>query len=103
VAVIEELGSDTHAIFTIDAPPVDSDELRAREQEEDELTLVGDSAVFNARVDPRSSARPGATLRLAVDPARFHFFDGETGANLLREAPKAASGERAARPAASPG
>ena len=90
VAVIEELGSDTHAIFAIDAPQVDSDELHAREQEEDELTLVGDSAVFNARVDPRSSARPGQSLRLAVDPARFHFFDGETGANLLREAPKAA-------------
>jgi multiple sugar transport system ATP-binding protein len=90
VAVIEELGSDTHAIFAIDAPPVDSDELRAREQEEDELTLGGDRAVFNARVDPRSSARPGQSLRLAVDPARFHFFDGETGANLLREAPRAA-------------
>jgi multiple sugar transport system ATP-binding protein len=90
VAVIEELGSDTHAIFAVDAPPVDSDELRAREQEEDELSLGGDRAVFNARVDARSSAAPGAQLRLAVDPARFHFFDGATGANLLREVPEAA-------------
>jgi multiple sugar transport system ATP-binding protein len=82
VAVIEELGSDTHAIFAVDAPPVDSDELRAREQEEDELTLGGDRAVFNARVDARSAAAPGEALRLAVDPARFHFFDPTNGANL---------------------
>jgi multiple sugar transport system ATP-binding protein len=83
VAVIEELGSDTHAIFTVDAPPVDSEELGAREQEEKELTLGGGKAVFNARVDARSAAAPGAPLRLAVDPARFHFFDPDTGANLV--------------------
>ena len=82
VAVIEELGSDTHVIFPLDAPPVDSETLLVREQQEEELTLGGDRAVFNARVDARSAAVPGETLRLTVDPARFHFFDPETGANL---------------------
>jgi multiple sugar transport system ATP-binding protein len=82
VAVIEELGSDTHVIFPVDAPPVDSETLLVREQEEKELTLGGDRAVFNARVDARSAARQGKQLRLTVDPARFHFFDPETGANL---------------------
>jgi len=82
VAVIEELGSDTHVIFPIDAPPVDSDKLLVREDKEEELIIGGDRAVFNARVDARSAAAPGGRLRLSVDPARFHFFDPETGANL---------------------
>ena len=82
VAVTEELGSDTHVIFPVDAPPVDSETLLVAEQQEEELTLGGDRAVFNARVDARSPAEPGGALRLAVDPARFHFFDAETGANL---------------------
>jgi multiple sugar transport system ATP-binding protein len=82
VAVIEELGSDTHVIFPVDAPPVDSEALQVQEQREEEVILGGDRAVFNARVDARSAAAPGERLRLAVDPARFHFFDPETGDNL---------------------
>jgi multiple sugar transport system ATP-binding protein len=84
VAVIEELGSDTHAIFPVDAPPVDSDELRVLEEREEELTLGGDRAVFNARVDARTGAAPGRLVQLAVDPARFQFFDRETGESLSR-------------------
>jgi multiple sugar transport system ATP-binding protein len=99
VAVLEELGSDTHAIFLLDAPRVDSDELRAREQEEAELVVAGDRALFNARVDPRTDAAAGRPLRLAVDPARFHFFDPESGANLASgparaEAPQAQAAAR---------
>ena len=99
VAVLEELGSDTHAIFLLDAPRVDSDELRAREQEEAELVVAGDRALFNARVDARTDAAAGRPLRLAVDPARFHFFDPESGANLASgpvsaEAPEAEAAAR---------
>jgi hypothetical protein len=35
--------------------------------------------VFCARVDARTSARGGSTMRLSVDPARFHFFDPTSG------------------------
>ena len=46
--------------------------------------LVTDrGALLNARVDPRTSARVGGSLRLAVDPTRFHFFDHGSGASLL--------------------
>ena len=45
-AVVEELGSETHAIFPIDAPSVDSEEIRATTDE-------GDSSVA-ARVDRRA-------------------------------------------------
>jgi hypothetical protein len=30
-------------------------------------------------VDARTSAKPGQTIRLSIDPARFHFFDPATG------------------------
>ena len=33
------------------------------------------STLFTARVDARTGARQGTTASLAVDPARFHFFD----------------------------
>jgi multiple sugar transport system ATP-binding protein len=99
VAVIEELGSDTHVIFPVDAPPIDSEQLLVREQQEEELTLGGDRAVFNARVDARSSAAPGEALRLAVDPARFHYFDPESGESLAQDwsAERAEAAEPAAR------
>jgi hypothetical protein len=35
--------------------------------------------VFTAAVDARSGARAGHPVRLSVDPARFHFFDRDSG------------------------
>jgi multiple sugar transport system ATP-binding protein len=88
VNVVEELGSDSHVIFSIDAPRVDTEEVRESREGADESLLAGDRAVFNARVDPRTAAAGGAPLRLAVDPARFHFFDRHSGENIaLRQEP----------------
>ena len=82
VMVLEELGSDAHVFFPVDAPRVSADVLES--EEDDEQTLVVESnALFTARVDPRSRARVGSSLALAVDPARFHFFDPDSGASLL--------------------
>ena len=52
---------------------------------DDTALLPEQTTLFTARIDPRSSARQGATLTLAVDPAAFHFFDVETGAALAAE------------------
>jgi multiple sugar transport system ATP-binding protein len=41
--------------------------------------LAETRALFTARVDARTAARVGSTLELAVDPARFHYFDPATG------------------------
>jgi multiple sugar transport system ATP-binding protein len=80
VAVVEDLGSEAHAIFPVDAPPVDADELREAREEDGPALLAG--TLFTARVDHRSDAAPGRPLRLAVDPARFHFFDAANGASV---------------------
>jgi multiple sugar transport system ATP-binding protein len=84
VQVVEDLGADVHAIFQVDAPPVDVSEVREAAGDEETLVATG-RAFFNARLDPRSSARPGAPLRLAVDPAKFHYFDAATRERLVRE------------------
>jgi multiple sugar transport system ATP-binding protein len=82
VTVLEELGADAHVFFRVDAPQVTAEALEGDE----EATLIADSsALFSARVDPRTSARVGSDIRLAVDPSRFHFFDPQSGASLLRE------------------
>jgi multiple sugar transport system ATP-binding protein len=83
VQVVEDLGADAHVIFQVDAPPVDVSEVREAAGDEDPL-LPADRASFTARVDPQTTARVGRTLRLAVDPARFHFFDPATGLRLDR-------------------
>ena len=38
---------------------------------------------FTARVDPRSTAKPGDTIKLGVDVNRIHIFDKETEVALL--------------------
>jgi multiple sugar transport system ATP-binding protein len=77
VEVLEELGSDAHVFFNVAAKPVTAEVLEAG----DELLTSG-QALFTARVDARTAARVGGTLELAVDPARFHFFDPATGDRL---------------------
>jgi len=81
VEVLEELGSDAHVFFHVAAPPVTAEVLEAG----DELLLAGQS-LFTARVDARTRACVGGTLELAVDPARFHFFDPATGDRIVAAA-----------------
>ena len=82
VEVVEELGADTHVLFSVAAPRVEASEVRAASGEEDVTLGAVDGSLFTARVDPATSARPGAPLQLAVDPSRFHYFDPETGLRL---------------------
>jgi multiple sugar transport system ATP-binding protein len=83
VAVVEDLGSEAHVIFPIDAPRVETEETRQAAEGEDETLLADDErALLTARVDARTSARQGKRLTLSVDPSRFHFFDPDTGLRI---------------------
>jgi multiple sugar transport system ATP-binding protein len=90
--VTEELGSEVHVIFTIDAPPVDHPSIADASRgdgEEDEAgvsALAGGKSLWTARVSARSGVRPGSTVELGVDTSRLHFFDLETGLALGRRA-----------------
>ncbi len=52
------------------------------ESASEEGLLPADQALFTARVDPRSEAAVRRTVTLSVDPARFHYFDPDSGARL---------------------
>jgi multiple sugar transport system ATP-binding protein len=91
VEVVEELGSDAYVFFEVDAPPVIVDQAVAAEEEEATL-LRTDKSLFAARVDPRTKARVGQTVRLAIDATRLYFFDPDSGESLLeKRTPAAAS------------
>ena len=90
VEVIEELGSDAHVFFEVDAPAVVVDEAVAAEDEEATL-LASDKTLFAARVDPRTRARVGDRVTLAIDPSRLYFFDPDSGESLLEKRVPAAA------------
>jgi multiple sugar transport system ATP-binding protein len=90
VAVVEELGSDSHVIFPIDAPRVEAEELRAAVDDEEDALIADDRSLWNARVSSKADAEPGRRIRLAVDPAELYFFDPETGLSLTTGVPAAA-------------
>jgi multiple sugar transport system ATP-binding protein len=91
VEVLEELGADDHVFFRVDADPVVVEEARSDDEDEEGTLLVeADQALFTARVDPRTAARVGGRLTLAVDPARLYYFSPQTGESLLGRQPVAA-------------
>jgi multiple sugar transport system ATP-binding protein len=94
----EALGSEVLVHFGIDAPPVlteDTRELVGEQtgpmaqtsvavQELERAVEIGTST-FVARLDPRTEAKQRQTLELAVDTARLHFFDPESGLGIYED------------------
>jgi multiple sugar transport system ATP-binding protein len=84
--VTEDLGSEVNVLFSVDAPPVRTEETLAAAEDADEdvipLMAGEDRGIFCARVDERTKAQPGRPVRLSVDPARFHYFDKDTAERL---------------------
>jgi multiple sugar transport system ATP-binding protein len=83
ISVVEELGSDTHVIFPIEAPRLTGPGLGVARETDDNQLLAETRTQFNARIDAHVHVEPGQRLRLSVDPSRFHFFDVDTGDALL--------------------
>ncbi|MDS1268969.1 sn-glycerol-3-phosphate ABC transporter ATP-binding protein UgpC [Lipingzhangella sp. LS1_29] len=86
--VTEELGTEINVIFSVNAPPLQHEDAVALaadaagdgdDAEAAALPLQGDKSVFTARVNPRSSVRPGEPVRLSVDTRHLHFFDLTSG------------------------
>jgi multiple sugar transport system ATP-binding protein len=71
VTSIEELGSEHIVHLNIDAVRVDSGDPDAV----DDFGLASNAV---ARFEPISAVHFGSEIRLAVDDAKFHFFDPET-------------------------
>jgi len=87
VGVTEELGTEIHVIFTIDAPPVEHASLASAAEHHDEedetvAALAGGKSLWTARVSARSVVRSGQPIELAVDTSRMHFFDPTSGESI---------------------
>jgi multiple sugar transport system ATP-binding protein len=81
-SVTEELGSEVHVIFAVDAPPVEHKDAAAvarEEGDEETIPLAEGKSMWTARVSSRSQVRPGDNLDLAVDTSSTHFFDPASG------------------------
>jgi multiple sugar transport system ATP-binding protein len=83
--VVEILGTETHVIFEVDAPPVQVGAIVGTEAEEgDEVIapLTAGRTTFTASVSHRSRVQAREPISLTVDTARLHFFDPSTGAAI---------------------
>jgi multiple sugar transport system ATP-binding protein len=92
--VVEELGSEIHVMFTIDAPPVEHAAIaQATESSEDAdeavTALIGGKAMWTARVSKESRVRHGSPIELSVDTRYLQFFDPASGLSIGH--PKAAA------------
>jgi multiple sugar transport system ATP-binding protein len=84
VTLAESLGSEVIVHFEVDSTAVRPAEIGADTNGAPngiplaELVADGGRAPMTARVDPRTTAKAGEPLRLALDVARLHFFDPTT-------------------------
>jgi multiple sugar transport system ATP-binding protein len=86
VVIAEELGSEVNVIFPVAARQVQHEVMQAKfdkqSQEADEteaLTAEEGQSLWTARVNPKTQARAGRTIELAVDVHVLHYFDPESG------------------------
>jgi multiple sugar transport system ATP-binding protein len=100
--VTEELGSEIHVIFSIDAQPVRHPSISdisdsSEDENEAAMVLAGGKSLWTARVAARSRVRPGEQIELAVHTANLQFFDPVSGLSIGHPA---AAGAAASEPAA---
>jgi multiple sugar transport system ATP-binding protein len=96
--VTEKLGSEVDVIFPVKSPPVqhevmvaqfdkaakDSPPAGGKPSQPSALVGAGES-LWTARVNPKTSARPGRAIDLAVDTSALYWFDPDSGQAIARQ------------------
>ncbi len=80
VTVAEILGSETYVHFELETPPVvtpDIEELLADTGAD--VSSLGNTTKFTARVSSDVAVSLGQDMTVTVDTAKMHFFDPKTG------------------------
>ena len=85
IDVLEELGSDSYAHFTVDAPRVSSSDLEELADQTDPAGVApsADGVQVVARLSAASGIKRGQEAQLWVDTSQLQLFDYETGRSLL--------------------
>jgi multiple sugar transport system ATP-binding protein len=93
IEVLEALGSDSYAHFTVDSPRISSSEL---EELADEASVASSAEGVQvvARLAAASAIRQGHEAELWVDTSQLQLFDHETGRSLLRRERSSLAGPR---------
>ncbi len=102
IDVLEALGSDSYAHFTVDSVRVSSSELEELAEETDPggVAPSADGVQVLARLAAASGIKQGHEAQLWVDTSHLHLFDPETGRSLLTsessalEAPESSTASR---------
>ena len=91
IELVESMGSEIYAYFTVEGGEVSSDELAelARDSGLAETPSGGHGHAV-ARLSPESRVREGETARLWVDGGRVHLFDPADGSNIRHRTPASA-------------
>ena len=86
IDVLESMGSEFYAYFTVQSDKVDSAELDeiARDAGTTALPTEGGTQVVS-RLDAASGVRQREDLELWFNSEHLHLFDAETGQSLLGE------------------
>jgi multiple sugar transport system ATP-binding protein len=85
IDVLEAMGSEFYAHFTIDAPKGDmqqSEELRELQEDAGGEAPGSDGFDIVARLDQTSTARPKENAKIWVNTEKVQLFDPESGKNL---------------------
>ena len=109
IDVVESMGSELYAHFTVDSDQsIESAELRELSEDAGggEVTSAGEEGRIVARLDPASEVTENQDAELWVDSTRLTLFDPQDGRNLTtdQQGPAATGGQAAAgrEPAAEP-
>src|SRR5204863_2869081 len=81
IEVLEALGSDSYAYFTVDSPRISSSELEELTDETNPAGVAPSAGGVQAvaRLSAASAIKQGGEAQLWVDTSRLHLFDHETG------------------------
>jgi multiple sugar transport system ATP-binding protein len=95
----EGMGSDVYLHFSIEAPPVFTEDTRELASDIDEKALeeLKERAserrtTFITRAGPETNARVGESHEIHVDTRKLYFFDPATGTSIYEDRTAASSG-----------
>jgi multiple sugar transport system ATP-binding protein len=87
IELVESMGSELYAHFSVQHEGVQSEELAELAQDSGAADVPGaGSETVVARLDPESSVKQGQESELWVDTSRIHFFDTSDGRSLTGSA-----------------
>jgi multiple sugar transport system ATP-binding protein len=88
--VREGMGSDVYFHFSVDAPPVFTEDTQELASDIDENALADlkeqaseQRSVFIARASPETTVQAGSRFEIHVDTNKLYFFDPESGDSIV--------------------